>query len=243
MPGFCAVSLWSSVACTRACRRRIRPSPSAPFFFPQNGAYIIKYVATVEEAARLARVQAVGDWLAELVALDGLKEDAHEWGPAIEATLAPGTRVGVSVSAWCLWHVWTCVHDGLTLCKLLVAGWQRVSPSHILQPPPHLPSPLRTPRAGAAEDEGGASESKLGGDEAEDDPLPFVGEYDSTSTSTHESHRAPVTPHTCSRWWPICNRVTWSGGSLTSLGLGHPHPPLGICFYCRTWSNRGPSLL
>jgi hypothetical protein len=54
--------------------------------------------------------------------------------------------------------------------------------NNTLQSPPHLPSPFRTPRAGAAEDEGGASESKLGGGEAEDDPLPFVGEYDSTST-------------------------------------------------------------
>lgn len=93
--------------------------PLGPLLFHQNGAYIIKYVATAEETARLARVQAVGDWLAELVALHGLKEDAHEWGPAIEATLAPGTCVGVSVSAWCLCRVWSCVHDGPTLCNCL----------------------------------------------------------------------------------------------------------------------------
>ena len=104
-------------------------------------------MATAEETARLARVQAVGDWLAELVALDGLKEDAHEWGPAIEATLAPGTRVGVSVSAWCLCRVWSCVRNGPTLCNCLsLAGsvFFRATPSnHLPTSPPRSALPVQ----------------------------------------------------------------------------------------------------
>lgn len=55
------------------------------FCRPQHFPYIIKYVKNAAEQERVAGAYALGDWLEAVVSREGLKEDALEWAPAVDA--------------------------------------------------------------------------------------------------------------------------------------------------------------
>jgi hypothetical protein len=68
------------------------------FCRPQHFPYIIKYVKNAAEQERVAGAYALGDWLEAVVSREGLKEDALEWAPAVDACFSPGAAVARGAS-------------------------------------------------------------------------------------------------------------------------------------------------